>query len=82
MAEINKRDNRMAKTLELKGTLEAKSGNLTEFNDNLCRSIVEKILVKERTKLIFHLKNGLAFEESYTLKRGHLAWEPGSRREF
>jgi len=71
MAEINKRDNRLAKTLELEAILEAQGGNLTEFNDDLYRSIVDKILVKERTKLIFHLKNGLAFEETYTLKRGH-----------
>ncbi|WP_152671397.1 hypothetical protein [Desulfosporosinus acididurans] len=51
--------------------LEAQCGNLTEFNDDLYRKIVEKIVVKERTKLIFQLKNGLAFEETYTLKRGH-----------
>ncbi len=70
MAEINKRDNRMVRTLELETILEAQCGNLTEFNDDLYRKIVEKIVVKERTKLIFQLKNGLAFEESYTLKRG------------
>jgi DNA invertase Pin-like site-specific DNA recombinase len=71
MAEINKRDNRMAKTLELEGIIKAKGGSIIEFNDDLYRSIVDRILVKERTKLIFELKNGLAFEESYTLKRGH-----------
>jgi len=71
MAEISKRDTRMARTLELEGIIEAQGGNLTEFNDDLYRSIVDRILVKERTKLIFHLKNGLAFEETYTLKRGH-----------
>jgi hypothetical protein len=32
--------------------------------------IIEKIIVKERTSLEFHLKNGLRFEEHYTLKRG------------
>ena len=61
----------MAKTLELEGIIKAQGGNLIEFNDDLYRSIVDRILVKERTKLIFHLKNGLAFEETYTLKRGH-----------
>jgi hypothetical protein len=71
MAEINKRDNRMARTLELEGIIKAQGGKITVFYDDLYRSIVGKILVKERTKLIFHLKNGLAFEETYTLKRGH-----------
>ncbi|WP_282433311.1 recombinase family protein [Desulfosporosinus sp. FKA] len=71
MTEINKRDNRLARTLELEAVLEAQNGNLTEFYDDLYRKIVEKIVVKERTKLIFQLNNGLAFEESYTLKRGH-----------
>jgi hypothetical protein len=71
MAEINKRDSRMARTLELEAILEAQGGNLTEFNDDLYRSIVDRILVKERTKLVFHLKNSLAFEETYTLKRGY-----------
>ncbi|AFM40366.1 site-specific recombinase, DNA invertase Pin [Desulfosporosinus acidiphilus SJ4] len=71
IAEINKRDNRMARTLELEAVLEAQGGNLTEFSDDLYRNMVEKIVVKERTKLIFHLKNGLAFEETYALKRGH-----------
>ncbi|KLU65747.1 transposon gamma-delta resolvase [Desulfosporosinus acididurans] len=71
MAEINKRDNRMVRTLELEAVLEAQGGNLTEFSDDLYRNMVEKIVVKERTKLIFHLKNGLVFEETYALKRGH-----------
>ncbi|WP_088225578.1 hypothetical protein [Desulfosporosinus sp. FKB] len=71
MAEINNRDTRMARTLELGTLLEAQRGNLIEFSDDLYRKLVEKIVVKERTKLIFHLKNGLAFEETYTLKRGH-----------
>ena len=71
MAEINKRDNRVARTIEFEEIIEAQSGNLTEFSDDLYRKIVDKILVKERTNLIFHLKNGLAFEENYTLKRGH-----------
>ncbi|WP_407312006.1 hypothetical protein [Desulfosporosinus sp. SB140] len=71
MDEINKRDTRMARTLELESILEAQEGNITEFSDDLYSRIVEKIVVKERTKLIFQLKNGLAFEETYTLKRGH-----------
>ncbi|WP_088225594.1 recombinase family protein [Desulfosporosinus sp. FKB] len=71
MAEINERDTRLARTLELEAVLEAQDGNLIEFSDDLYRNIVEKIVVKERTKLIFHLKNGPAFEETYTLKRGH-----------
>ncbi|WP_407309780.1 zinc ribbon domain-containing protein [Desulfosporosinus sp. SB140] len=71
MGDINKRDTRMARTLELEFVLEAQEGNLTEFSDDLYRKLVEKILVKERTKLIFNFKNGLAFEETYTLKRGH-----------
>ncbi|WP_407311985.1 recombinase family protein [Desulfosporosinus sp. SB140] len=71
MAEINKRDTRMARTLELESIIESQGGNLTGFHDELYRKIVEKIVVNERTKLIFQLKNGLAFEEKYTLKRGH-----------
>ncbi|WP_161796449.1 recombinase family protein [Desulfosporosinus acididurans] len=71
MAEINKRDNRVARTLELETILEVQGRNITEFSDDLYGKLVEKIVVKERTKLILQLKNGLAFEETYTLKRGH-----------
>ncbi|WP_172408115.1 recombinase family protein [Desulfosporosinus sp. FKA] len=71
MAEIKKRDTRLERTLEIEAILEAQGGNLTEFNDDLYSKLVEKIVVKERTKLIFQLRNGLAFEETYTLKRGH-----------
>jgi hypothetical protein len=61
----------MAKTLELEEIIKAQGGKITMFEDDLYRSIFDRILVKERTKLIFHLKNGLAFEETYTLKRGY-----------
>ncbi|WP_152671396.1 hypothetical protein [Desulfosporosinus acididurans] len=71
MSKVNKRDTRLARTLELEAVLEAQGDKLTEFNDDLYRKLVEKIVVKERTKLIFQFKNGLAFEETYTLKRGH-----------
>lgn len=46
MAEINKRDNRLARTLELEAVLDAQGGNLIEFSDDLYRKIVEKIVVK------------------------------------
>jgi len=70
MAELAKRDSRMARTLELKAILDSKGGNLLEFSEDLYTTIIEKIIVKERTCLEFHLKNGLRFEEHYTLKRG------------
>jgi hypothetical protein len=70
MAEINKHDTRIARTLELEVILESQSGKLLEFSEDLYTAIIEKIVVKERTKLEFHLKNGLRFEEHYTLKRG------------
>ncbi len=71
MTEVNKRDTRLARTLEIEAILEAQGVSLTEFSDDLYNKLVEKIIVKERTKLIFEFKNGLAFEETYTLKRGY-----------
>jgi len=70
MAELAKRDRRIARTLELESILDSQGGNLLEFSEDLYTTIIEKIIVKERTKLEFHLKNGLRFEEHYTLKRG------------
>ncbi|KLU64843.1 phenolic acid decarboxylase subunit C [Desulfosporosinus acididurans] len=41
----------MARILELESILEFQSGSITEFEDISDRKIIEKILVKERTKL-------------------------------
>ncbi|MDR3542344.1 MAG: recombinase family protein [Desulfosporosinus sp.] len=70
MAEMAKQDSRIARTLELEAILDSQGGKLLEFSEDLCTAIVEKIVVKERTCLEFYLKNGLRFEEHYTLKRG------------
>ena len=70
MAEMAKQDSRIARTLELEAILDSQGGKLLEFSEDLYTEIIEKIVVKERTKLEFHLKNGLRFEEHYTLKRG------------
>ena len=67
LAELTKQDTRMARTLELEALLQ---GTISEFNEDLFNKIIEKIVVKERTCLVFHLKNGLAFEERYSLGRG------------
>jgi len=70
MAELAKQDSRIARTLELEAILNSQSGKLLVFSEDLYTAIIEKIVVKERTTLEFHLKNGLRFEEHYTLKRG------------
>jgi len=70
MVEMAKQDGRIARTLELEAILESQGGTILEFEEDLYTAIVEKIVVKERIKLEFHLKNGLCFEEHYTLKRG------------
>ena len=70
MAEMAKQDTRIARTLELEAILESQGGTLLEFSEDLYTASIEKIVVKERTCLEFHLKNGLRFEEHYTLKRG------------
>jgi len=67
---LTKQDNRIARTIELNAIIEAQGGILSEFSDALYTAIIEKIVIKERTSLVFHLKNGLAFEEQYSLKRG------------
>ena len=69
--EYYQQDSRIAKTLELETIIKAQEGPISEFSEDLYSRIVEKIIVKERTKLVFHLKNGLAFEERYSLGRGH-----------
>ena len=69
--ELAKQDNRIARTLELDAIIEAQGGTISEFSEELYSSIIEKIVVKERTSLVFYLKNGLAFEEQYSLQRGH-----------
>jgi len=66
-----KQNNRIARTLELDAIIEAQGGTISEFTEDLYSSIIEKIVVRERTSLVFYLKNGLAFEERYSLKRGH-----------
>ena len=70
MAETAKQDTRIARTLELEAILESQGGKLLEFSEEMYTAIIEKIVVKERTALEFYLKNGLRFEEHYTLKRG------------
>ena len=70
MTETAKQDSRIARTLELEAILDSQGGKLLEFSEDLYTSIVEKIVVRKRTTLEFYLKNGLRFEEHYTLKRG------------
>ncbi|MDR3602081.1 MAG: recombinase family protein [Desulfosporosinus sp.] len=70
MAETANQDSRIARTLELEAIIDSQGGKLLEFSEDLYTAIIEKIVVKERTTLEFHLKNGLRFEEHYTLKRG------------
>jgi len=70
MEELTNQDTRIAGTLELEAILESQGGTILEFNDDLYSAIIERIIIKERTTLAFHLKNGLRFEEHYTLKRG------------
>ena len=68
MAEMAKQDSRIARTMELEAILDSQGGRLMEFREDLYTAIIEKIVVKERTSLEFHLKNGFRFEENYTLK--------------
>ena len=70
IAETAKQDSRIARTLELETILDSQGGKLLEFSEDMYTATIEKIVVKERTCLEFHLKNGLRFEEHYTLKRG------------
>jgi len=77
LAELAKQDTRIARTLELEAILESQGGRITEFSEDLYTAIIEKIVVMERTTLVFYLKNGLAFEERYSLKRGHDYFEGG-----
>lgn len=70
LTELSKQDTRIARTIELDAIIESQGGAQTEFSEDLYSIIIEKIVVKERTSLVFHLKNGLAFEERYSLKRG------------
>lgn len=70
MEELAKQDSRIARTIELEAMIEGQGGTLTEFSEDLYTAIIGKIVIKERTRLVFHLKNGLAFEERYSLKRG------------
>ena len=70
MAKMAKQDSRIARTMELEAILESQGGTILEFSEDLYTAIIEKIVAKKRTCLDFHLKNGLCFEEHYTLKRG------------
>ena len=71
IAELAKKDNRIARTLELDAIIGAQGGTISEFTEDLYSAIMDKIVVRERTSLVFYLKNGLAFEEHYSLQRGH-----------
>jgi len=70
MVELAKQDSRIARTIELEVIFESQGGKLLEFSEDLYTTIIEIIVVKERTNLELYLKNGLRFEEHYTLKRG------------
>ena len=50
-----KQDIRNVRTLELEAILESQGGAIIEFSDALYTAIIEKILVKERTSLEFHI---------------------------
>ena len=69
MAELAKQDSRIGRTLEIEAILDSQGGTIIKFGEDLFTAIIEKIVVKERTCLEFHLKNSLCFEEHYTLKR-------------
>lgn len=71
MAELENQDSWIARTIELKAILDSHAGPISVFSEDLYTTIMEKIVVKERTSLVFYLKNGLAFEEQYSLQRGH-----------
>ena len=56
MAELAKQDSRIARTLELESILESQGCKLLEFSEDLYTAIIEKIVVRDRTILEFHLK--------------------------
>jgi len=68
--QINSDDVRYQKTNELIKYLDETDEPLSEFDESLFIIFIEKIIVKERECLVFHLKNGLQLEERYTINRG------------
>ncbi len=59
LAELAKQDSLIARTIELEAIVESQGSTIIEFNEDLYSAIIEKIIVRERTSLEFHLKNGL-----------------------
>lgn len=68
--QLNSEDLRFKRTQDLISFLSGFEKPLEEFDENLFKKIIERIVVKERECLVFHLVNGLQLEERYTLKRG------------
>lgn len=45
-----------------------RKSTLIEFNDDIFKNLIEKIVVVTSTHLEFHLKNGMKVKEEFTKK--------------
>ncbi|WP_069648999.1 recombinase family protein [Caloranaerobacter ferrireducens] len=69
---VNKQNNEelKIKTEQIHNYLKKHDGLLKDFDDEVFKTLVERVLVKTPTHLCFKLKNGIVLEEKFIKKKG------------
>lgn len=66
----DRREELLKRTKKIYEYLQGMEDMLTEFDDDVFKALVERILVISPTHLKFELKNGLVLEEKFIKKKG------------
>ena len=70
LQEIDGQDERVKQTDELIGFFEGIEQPIEAFDAERFEIIVDKLVVKNRERIVFRLKNGMELEERYVWRRG------------
>lgn len=66
--DSNKYKDILKRSKEIQKIIEMRKNTLIEFDDNIFKNLIEKIVVITPTHLEFYLKNGMKVEEEFTKK--------------
>ena len=70
LQEIEGQDERVKQTEDLITFFEGIEEPIEAFDAELFATIVDKLVIKTRERIVFHLKNGMELEEQYVWRRG------------
>ena len=70
LQEIDGQDERVKQTEDLMTFFEGIEEPIEAFDAELFATIVDKLVIKTRERIVFHLKNGMELEERYVWRRG------------